>query len=90
MVSKIDLDIASGRSLGGTNAPILREGLRTVNGRSIVAHRLIDIIGAPITAYGSLRGCSRRTPGSPAVNDIVLDERISRPSIERQISIAGR
>ena len=70
--------------------PVLLEGGVTVDGRLIYTSGLVYIIGCTVYGNGSLRGCSRRTPGSPTVYNVVLYERISTPSVYTEVRISVR
>ncbi len=89
MIAERDRDVATGPSLRLPDAPKLLEGLRAVDGGCIVPHRRIDVVGAAVASYGAFMR-SGRSVSSPAVHDIIFDERISRPTVEGQISVARR
>ena len=81
--------VAPGRSLRGPDTPVLIEGPSAVDGRCVDSLGPIQVVRATITADGADRRSSGRPPAAPAVDDVVLDEWVSRPPIESQIRIAG-
>ena len=73
-----------------THAPVLLEGGITVDGRLIYTSGLVYIIGTAVYGDGSLGGCPRRTPGSPAVYNVILHQRLSAPSVYTEVRITVR
>src|SRR5688572_12954565 len=74
-----------------THAPVLVERARAFDGRLVDALRAIDVIGAAVAGHRAHEPLSaRRTVRAPALDDVVLDERILRPSVERQVAVARR
>src|SRR6185503_9499087 len=90
VVAEGDGLVASSGPLRSPHAPVLIEGSRAVDGRGIDALGPVQVVRATITGDGADRGSSRRPPAAPAVDDVVFDERVPRPSIQGQIGVAVR
>src|SRR3569623_93754 len=69
------------------NAEVLLEGRRAVNGGLVVLLVLVDLVRRTIHGEASLhRAAARRgTRTEPVVDDIKLDERVIRPSIDSYV-----
>src|SRR5512138_582415 len=71
------------------DTPVLIErAVVTRDAGGVHALRTIDIVRSAIAEDGAHESRSRRTPRAPAIDDVVLNERICRPAVERQIRIA--
>ena len=75
-------------TLACTYTPVLFECCVTVNWRLIVTCRLIYIIRSAIDCNLSFGRSSRRTPGSPTVYDVILNQRVSGPAIYTKVRIS--
>src|SRR5690606_14596432 len=73
-------------------APILVEGAAVADdARRVHTLRAIDVVRAAVARHSAHEaGSAGRAPRAPAIDDVVLDKRIGRPPIERQIRIAVR
>ena len=71
------------------DAPVLLEGLGALDRRGVHARRDVDVVGAAVAGDGALVGAGRPV-GAPVVDDVVLDERVRRPAVQRQVGVAGR
>ena len=70
------------------DAPELGEGTGSLNGWLVVAHRLEDVVGAPIDVDGALLLSSRRrVVAAPGLDDVVLDEGVLGPAVERNVGV---
>lgn len=73
------------------DAPELGEGAGSLNGWLVVAHRLEDVVGAAIDVDGALLLSSRgRVIAAPGLDDVVLDERVLGPAVERDVGVLRR
>src|SRR5690606_29747106 len=71
------------------DAPVLVEGPGALDGGGVVPRRLVDVVGATVRsdrAHVRTRG----PVGAPVLHDVVLDERVPRPSVEGQVGVTGR
>src|SRR5690606_9130941 len=65
------------------------EGPGALDGGGVVAGRLVDVVGAAVAGDRALVGAGGPV-GAPVVDDVVLDERVPGPAVQRQVRVAGR
>ena len=71
------------------DGPVLFEGRGALNGRSILTRSLVDLVGGAVALDGAELG----SPGGGIVvavllNDVVFDEGVLGPAVERDIAVA--
>lgn len=70
--------------------PVLVEGLSAIDGRLVVAGRLVDVVGGAVGGDGSEAGGARRgVVCAKVLDDIVLDKRVAGPAVDGEIAVAG-
>jgi hypothetical protein len=68
--------------------PVLLKGRGTINRRLVGTGRLQDIIGATISSDAALLLCSRAgVVAAVCLDDVVLDERVARPSVQGDVAV---
>src|SRR5687767_9965443 len=73
------------------HAPVLVERARAFDRWCVHPLGAVDVVGATIAgdrAHEALP--AGRPPGAPTIDDVILDQRILRPTVQRQIRIAVR
>ena len=73
-----------------TNGPELIKG-RVANDRRLVdARGLVDVVHAPVGLDSAQQLCAGRgVVGAEALDDVVLDQRIGGPAVDREIAVAA-
>lgn len=85
-----NIDAASG-SVVLANGPVLLKGLGTVDRRSVGTGTGEDFVGAAIDLDSSLALSSARgIVGAEILDDVVLDQGVSGPSIDGKVAVAVR
>lgn len=75
-------------TLGTANRPELLEGGSTVNGWLVVTGRLENVVCAAVRVDGTLLLSSRRgVVGAVSLDNVVLDERVAGPAIQRNVRV---
>lgn len=79
----------SAGSLLLANGPELLEGLSTVDGRLVDTGALEDVVVAAVDVDGALAGgAGRGVVGTEVLDDVVFDERVAGPSVDREVRVA--
>lgn len=84
---KVRLDVdGAADALLLADGPELREGRRAVDGGLVDARGLEDVVVAAVRGDGALLGCGRcRVVAAVGLDDVVLDERVASPAVERDV-----
>ena len=70
------------------NGPELGERAGPLDGRLVHARGLVDVVGAPVRLHCALLLRLRRRVVRPVrLDDVVLNERVRRPPVERQVRV---
>ena len=90
----LDLEFTYLDSNATTNAlipphtPKLLESSRAIDGRLVGTRSLQDVVCAAVRLDGTLLLSSRRgVVGAIGLNDVVLDERVAGPAVERNVRV---
>jgi hypothetical protein len=76
-------------ALVGTNRPELLEGLGTIDGRLVVAGRDCELVVASVGCdTAAVGGSGGGVVSAEVLNDVVLDERVTGPSVDGKIGVA--
>lgn len=82
------LDGAAG-ALVLADRPVLVESLDAVDARCVVTSALAESIGATVALHGTQVGGIRGgIVGAEVLNDVVLDERVAGPTVNREVTVA--
>lgn len=82
---------SAANTFSSPDAPELLEGRSSIDTWLVGACRLVDIIGAPVTLDRTLLASTRgRVVGAVALDDVILDERVACPAVERDIRVYAR
>jgi len=74
-----------------SDTPELLERLRAVDGRLVDPRCLVDVVCAAVRRDGTfLRGSRGWVVGAVGFDDVVLDERIACPAVERDVGVYVR
>jgi hypothetical protein len=80
---------ATGGSVILADGPVLLKGLSTVDGGSVGTGLGEDVVGAAIDLDSSLLlGSSGRIVVTELLDDVVLDQRVSGPSVDGEVAVA--
>src|SRR5262249_39190508 len=90
VVAERDVAVRAGAPLRLPHAEVLPERLSAVDGRLAHLLVLVDVVGATVAGDRSHQRSRRGPVRTPGINDVVLDEWVSGPSIEGQIGVAAR
>src|SRR5688572_26845062 len=89
VVAERDVAVHARGALRLARAEVLPESLGALDGGLVDLLVLVDVVRAAVAAdRAHVR--SGRPVGAPAIDDVVLDEWVPRPTIEGQIGIAVR
>ncbi|CAM5234658.1 hypothetical protein SFUMM280S_08242 [Streptomyces fumanus] len=77
------------RPLRLPHAPVLVEGLGPLHRRRVVPRRLVNVVRTAVTGDRPHQR-PRRPERVPVVHDVVLDQRVRRPSVQREVGVPGR
>lgn len=91
VIVKCDGVVAAETSVGGADAPVLSERSVALNVRAALAD-LIDVVGTAIAAYRAQRLCAapRWRERPVGIHDVILDQRVGRPTVKGQVSVRTR
>ena len=80
---------SSACALGLTDRPLLREGWGAYNGRFIDTLALVDTVCSSVACQGAFVCAStRRIVAIPGFDDVILDQRISEPTVDAKVAVA--
>lgn len=73
-------------ALLAADGPVLVKGRGTLDGRLVDAARLVDVVGSAVVVdRAEPRGARGRVVGAVRLDDVVLDEGVGGPAVERQV-----
>lgn len=73
------------------HAPELLERLRSINTRLVVPRRLVDVVRSAVAGDGAFLGrAGGRVVGAVGLDDVVFDERVACPAVERDVGVYVR
>jgi len=81
----------SAAALGAAHRPVLVEGRSPNDGWLVDALGLVDIVYRSVGGDGAFgRGAGGGVIGAKVLDDVVLDERIGRPTVDGKVTVAAR
>ena len=69
-------------------APKLLKRLRSINTRLVVPRRLVDVVSSAVAGDGAFLGrAGGRVVGAVGLDDVVFDERVACPAVQRDVRV---